>query len=433
VACTASVHKTIRAPGQSLDASTRGFMEARFGHDFSGVRVHTDGEAAESAKAVRAHAYTVGQNIVFADGRYAPGTDAGKQLIAHELAHVVQQGAEAPAGPGSALARMPRQQLQRAAFGDHCDTVGAATDDACGGTIDVGATTISVAALAVSHLFVIFTPRRGQPVGFRGGPDNRGGGYGKIATICGTYDEHFPDWDTAAPSERVYEGNDACRKAACMHDELATIAGTDTPYVPLGPNSNSVVGHLLRHCGLPVRKPAVTAPGFDLEITSRGAIPNPEASDRRQRVSLGIAGIAGGPLGGIDLSAGYSVDVATALHMLLRFPLRLDAHYISGPTPGLLGGASVGVEAPFLNISPGSYRFPTTLGLHGGVLGGAARDLSTPGSWDPLLGFQGRFVFGIDLGRVRLDPYYQLEVLRNLSANRTLVEHILGLGIGYTF
>jgi hypothetical protein len=94
----ASVHETIGAPGQPLDAGTRGFMEARFGHDFGGVRVHTDGKAAESTRAVGAHAYTVGQSIAFAEGRYAPGTNSGNLLLAHELAHVVQQG-QAEAAP----------------------------------------------------------------------------------------------------------------------------------------------------------------------------------------------------------------------------------------------------------------------------------------------------------------------------------------------
>jgi outer membrane protein OmpA-like peptidoglycan-associated protein len=65
-------------------------MEQRFGADFSGVRVHDDARAAESARAVDAHAYTVGSDIVFAPGRYAPGTSGGDRLLAHELAHVVQ-------------------------------------------------------------------------------------------------------------------------------------------------------------------------------------------------------------------------------------------------------------------------------------------------------------------------------------------------------
>jgi hypothetical protein len=86
------VHEVLRSPGQPLDAGTRAFMERRFGYDFGLVRVHTDSKAAESAKAVTALAYTVGRNVVFDSGTYAPQTTAGQKLLAHELAHVVQQG-----------------------------------------------------------------------------------------------------------------------------------------------------------------------------------------------------------------------------------------------------------------------------------------------------------------------------------------------------
>jgi hypothetical protein len=85
------VHEVMRAPGQPLDAGTREFMEPRFGHDFSRVRVHTNAKAGESARAVNAQAYTVGRNIVFGTEEYTPRTSKGRQLIAHELAHVVQQ------------------------------------------------------------------------------------------------------------------------------------------------------------------------------------------------------------------------------------------------------------------------------------------------------------------------------------------------------
>jgi hypothetical protein len=71
-------------------------MEPAFGHDFGGVRIHTDEKAARSARAVDALAYTVGRNVVFATGQYAPGTAQGRRLLAHELAHVVQQGTEQP-------------------------------------------------------------------------------------------------------------------------------------------------------------------------------------------------------------------------------------------------------------------------------------------------------------------------------------------------
>ncbi|HKV32406.1 MAG TPA: DUF4157 domain-containing protein, partial [Candidatus Dormibacteraeota bacterium] len=77
--------------GSPLDRDTRGFMESRLGADFSDVRVHTDGKATESARSVQAHAYTVGNDVVFQSDKYAPESDSGKRMLAHELTHVVQQ------------------------------------------------------------------------------------------------------------------------------------------------------------------------------------------------------------------------------------------------------------------------------------------------------------------------------------------------------
>lgn len=85
------VNSVLARPGQPLDATTRGFFAARFGHDFANVRIHADSEAAESARSVNALAYTVGPDVVFGAGRYAPDTRDGQQLLAHELTHVIQQ------------------------------------------------------------------------------------------------------------------------------------------------------------------------------------------------------------------------------------------------------------------------------------------------------------------------------------------------------
>jgi hypothetical protein len=98
------VHDVLRAPGQPLDSGTRNFMEPRFGHDFSGVRVHNDARAAASTRSVNAQAYTVGNDVVFGSRQYAPESDAGRRLLAHELTHVVQQTAGAD---GTRLARQP--------------------------------------------------------------------------------------------------------------------------------------------------------------------------------------------------------------------------------------------------------------------------------------------------------------------------------------
>ena len=110
------VHEVLRPPGQPLDRATRAFMEPRFGHDFSGVQVYSGPAAEQSAEDVNAHAYTVGQKIVFNAGRFAPGTLQGQRLLAHELTHVVQQTGGAPLHrqPGNAERVVPQPAaLQR--------------------------------------------------------------------------------------------------------------------------------------------------------------------------------------------------------------------------------------------------------------------------------------------------------------------------------
>jgi len=86
-----AVHQVLASAGGALDQSTRAFFETRFGRDLSGVRVHTGSLAAESARSVGARAFTLGNNIVFGHGEYAPEDPSGRRLMAHELAHVVQQ------------------------------------------------------------------------------------------------------------------------------------------------------------------------------------------------------------------------------------------------------------------------------------------------------------------------------------------------------
>lgn len=115
--------------GRPLDAVTREFMESRFGRDFSGVRVHTDPPARQAARSVGARAYTFGQDLVFDAGQYAPQTNAGRELLAHELSHVVQQRETTPrAGhdrrkPTQAPLQLtsvasPRIQMRRWGYGE---------------------------------------------------------------------------------------------------------------------------------------------------------------------------------------------------------------------------------------------------------------------------------------------------------------------------
>jgi hypothetical protein len=104
--------------GSPLDRDTRSFMESRLGADFSDVRVHTDGKATESARSVQAHAYTVGNDVVFQSDKYAPESDSGQRMLAHELTHVVQQRSgpvDGTPAPGGIKVSDPSDSFERAA------------------------------------------------------------------------------------------------------------------------------------------------------------------------------------------------------------------------------------------------------------------------------------------------------------------------------
>jgi hypothetical protein len=137
------VQAALDASGKPLDAATRTTLEPRFGHDFSQVRVHTDDQAAESAQALEAQAYTTGQDIVFGAGRYAPETPEGRQLLAHELTHVVQQ-ADSPApttseitlgDPAGQHEQAANQAAARVAYGQAADQSPASAPATGGGML----------------------------------------------------------------------------------------------------------------------------------------------------------------------------------------------------------------------------------------------------------------------------------------------------------
>jgi hypothetical protein len=106
-----AVDEILSSPGHPLDESTRSFMESRLEHDFSNVRVHSDTQAASSARAVDALAYTVGRHVVFGAGQYAPPTTNGRKLLAHELTHVIQQSAAQVAGTEVTASPMHQEEL----------------------------------------------------------------------------------------------------------------------------------------------------------------------------------------------------------------------------------------------------------------------------------------------------------------------------------
>lgn len=120
-----SVERVLAGSGRPLDTALRHDMEQRFGHDFSRVRVHSDGTAGQSAREVNANAYTAGHNIVFGASQFAPATREGRRLLAHELTHVIQQGRG-----GAALRREVRGPKATATPADWKDKVAKATTSA---------------------------------------------------------------------------------------------------------------------------------------------------------------------------------------------------------------------------------------------------------------------------------------------------------------
>lgn len=112
------VHDVITSGGRPLEPDVRTEMEVRLGHDFSAVRVHDDSAATASARAVNAHAYTVGSNVVFQRDRYDPSSTEGKVTLAHELTHVIQQGkgpVDGTSAPGGIKVSDPSDRFEREA------------------------------------------------------------------------------------------------------------------------------------------------------------------------------------------------------------------------------------------------------------------------------------------------------------------------------
>lgn len=114
-------------PGRPLEPATRGFMEPRFGRDFGNVRIHTNDQAAQSAQSINAQAYTFGHDVVFDAGQYMPQSTSGRRLLAHELAHVVQQQSDR----GTTLARQVAGPLDFSLLAEriHAAIAGWGTDE----------------------------------------------------------------------------------------------------------------------------------------------------------------------------------------------------------------------------------------------------------------------------------------------------------------
>lgn len=212
----AIVHDVLRSPGQPLDAASRAFFEPRFGRDFGRVRVHAGDHAAASARAVQARAFTVAEHVVFGSGEYRPTSPAGRQLLAHELAHVVQQdggrvsrrlqrrlmvdpAAFIPMPPGTQGPPLPLSFAVESMLGEICADGQPAVDKKTGaaslGTAKFcdwdGPPTISLADASSTPtgcncLCDVISDTQTTTVGFHAGAPGTSPGPGKPGTIPGT-------------------------------------------------------------------------------------------------------------------------------------------------------------------------------------------------------------------------------------------------------
>lgn len=200
------VRDTLTAHGQPLSAQSREFFEPRLGCDLGGVRLHTDANAARSASAVNALAYAVGNHIVFGAGQFAPDTPSGQRLLAHELAHTVQQrGATMP--PEGDLAMSQPDDFHERQADRVADSIMSANDSEL---IESPAAALATSPLSVARVqrVISFTTAEGNfaphnvvanedaagfvltsdPATFEWVPD---------VTIHGDATDVFTDWETA--------------------------------------------------------------------------------------------------------------------------------------------------------------------------------------------------------------------------------------------
>ena len=120
--------------------------------------------------------------------------------------------------------------------------------------------------LPIYHLFIIYTDENGINYIYRGGPSNSFPHFGTIEGYNAIYANGGPDWNLDAPSVTVLKGSDASGKNSCFVTELSRITSENIPYHPLGQNSNTLAKTLLVNCGVPVAKPVIEAPGWDLPL-----------------------------------------------------------------------------------------------------------------------------------------------------------------------
>ena len=274
------VHEVLRSSGQPLDAHTRSFLEPRFAHDFSRVRVHTDTQAAESARALSAQAYTVGRDVVFGSNQYAPRTREGERLLIHELTHVVQQ---------EGATYCPASDLAVTSPGDSAERQAAVAADALAEGRPVAITQHVAAKIARQELNdetspstpagstpasrPVFFCSKAVALGQRHAFFRLGGAGPGNSTFELEHDEYgdhcrcgIQGWPTRDYPEDRDSADARCIPAPMITEACLVNNWSNYPigkYCALGPNSNTYARVLAENCGARGLRPPGSIPGFN--------------------------------------------------------------------------------------------------------------------------------------------------------------------------
>lgn len=264
-------HSALLGAGQPLPRETRNYFEPRMGNTFSDVRIHTDSAAAQSAVALSARAYTLGRDIVFGAGEYSPGTREGDRLLAHELAHVVQQRGRSdsvvrrqfvtPLAPGGGFGGLMERDRQRALAppAPPSPTAATAPFQVCSRPLQ------SVLGKWFNHAYVDAPPYR----------------YAVISPLCTPTDGGWDNVVMGTAAQKFDNSPDPCGQSPvncvdcnpapgvtdvgrCLRDAF-TAYNNPTLYKGTGPNSNTFAGTLARACcaGMRPTPPALgSMPGW---------------------------------------------------------------------------------------------------------------------------------------------------------------------------
>jgi outer membrane protein OmpA-like peptidoglycan-associated protein len=234
--------------GAPLGLATRHFMESRFGHDLGNVRVHSGAAAGRAARAVAARAYTIGNDVVFGDGQYDPHSAAGQRLIAHEMAHVVQQRSgrqklsrqpvtvSKPSDPAEAQAEKGADEATKTGGQPGQATHGASCTKATGGSIPMGQI---VANFARGHAEV--PPTGNQPLRALAYRLSRGDGKGTVEVHGFASEEGDKDFNDRLSCERAAATMKVLRALGVRNPITATGRGATTALGPGREDNRAVI------------------------------------------------------------------------------------------------------------------------------------------------------------------------------------------------